>query len=318
MKTTRQVAVLAVAGLGLATALAGCGGSDGGSDGGSSGGSGSGSQALSGASFTVGSKEFTESLILGNITADVLENAGADVTRKLKIQGSATTRKALTSGAIDMYWDYTGTGWVQYLKHGTTNVPSDLYQKVKTQDAKENGIAWLKPAPFQDTYAIAAKADFAKKNNISTLSDMASYVKKNGGKVCAASEFIKRSDGLPGLEKAYGFKFSDVVTLELNLVYAAVGDQCEFTEVLSTDGRIVSQDLQVLKDDKGFFVPYNGALTMREKTLKKYPKLADIFAPVSKKLTNDTVTNLNKEVSVDGKKPEDVAEDWLEEQGLID
>jgi osmoprotectant transport system substrate-binding protein len=161
-----MTATIALAVVGLAA----CGSSDNGSGGSPSGGSG-GSGKLSGASFTVGSKEFTESIILGKITEQVLEHNGAKVTDKTGISGSATVRKALTSGQIDMYWDYTGTGWVNYLKHTTKNVPKDLYAAVKKQDLAKNKVAWLKPAPFQDTYRIAVSHDFAEQNNMKTMSD---------------------------------------------------------------------------------------------------------------------------------------------------
>lgn len=272
---------------------------------------------LSGASFTVGSKEFTESKILGEITIEALQAAGADVTDKTGISGSNTVRTALTSGAIDMYWEYTGTGWVNILGNSTKDVPSDLFAEVKKDDAA-NGVTWLPMAPFQDTYAIAVKTDWAKKNNITSLSEAAKYLKDNPDQatLCAASEFVNRDDGLPGLEKAYGITF-DVTQLDLSLVYTQVGQKCNFGEVFSTDARIITQSLTVLKDDQGFFVPYNGALTVRTKVLDKNPKIADLMAPISKLLTNDTVTAMNKEVDVDGKKASAVAKEFLTKNGFI-
>lgn len=297
--------------LGMTVALAGCGGSD--DD------SGGGSDELSGASFTVGSKEFTESIVLGKITAKVLENAGAKVTDKTGITGTATVREALESGEVDMYWEYTGTGWVNILGNTTTEVPDDLYKAVSDADAK-NKVAWLEPAPFEDTYRIAVSDDFAKKNDISTTSDAAAYIKAHpdDSDICAASEFINRDDGLPGLENAYGIAFSDVVELDLNLVYTQIGKKCPFGEVFSTDGRIVSQKLTVLDDDKSFFVEYLGALTLRQDVLDEYPAISDIMAPVSKALTNEVVTDLNARVDVDAEKPDDVVSDWLDSEGLLD
>lgn len=105
--------------------------------------------------------------------------------------------------------------------------------------------------------------------------------------------------------------------LDLNLIYPQVGSSCEFGEVLSTDARIVSNDLLVLDDDQSFFVPYQGAFTLRQETLDQYPEIADIIAPISEALTSDVVTELNGRVDNDGEEPRDVAEDWLTEQGLI-
>ena len=296
--------------LSLGAALVGCSGD--------SDETGGGSGQLAGVNLTVGSKEFTESVVLGKITAMVLENAGATVTDKTGISGSATVRKALESGEVDMYWEYTGTGWVNILGNTTTDAPDDLYKAVSTADAK-NKVAWLQPAPFEDTYRIAVSHDFAEQNNLTNMSEAAAYIKAHpsDSPVCAASEFINRDDGLPGLEKAYGFKFSRVSELDLNLVYTQIGKSCPFGEVFSTDGRIVSQNLTVLEDDKDFFVEYLGALTVRQDVLDKSPAIADLMAPVSKALTDEVVTDLNAKVDVDGEKPEDVAKDWLDSKGLL-
>ncbi len=309
---------VAIAGVALALLLSACGGSDGGTSG--TGDAGSGDSAggeLSGAKLNVGAKEFTESKVLGQIALQVLQNAGADVSAS-SVSGSATVREALEKGEIDMYWEYTGTGWVNILGNTTTDVPADLYQQVADAD-KANNIAWLEPAPMNDTYRIAVAKDFADSNSITNMTEAADFIGSNAsdGAICAASEFINRDDGLPGLEDAYGFKFSNVVELDLGLVYTQVGSKCNFGEVFSTDGRIVANDLTVLEDDKKFFVDYNAALTMRQETLDKYPSIADLMAPVSEALTNEEITKLNAEVDVDGKKDSDVAKAWLEDKGLL-
>jgi len=295
-----------VAGFGL---LAGCGdnGQGGGRDG-----------QLSGVTVTVGSKEFTESKILGQLAAVALENAGAQINDKTGISGSATVREALETKQIDLYWDYTGTGWVNILGNSPTDVPDDLYEKVKEADAK-NGIAWLEPAPFENAYGIAVKNSFATENNITTLSDAAQFIKDNPdqGKICAASEFINRDDGLPGLQQAYDFKYSDVVELDLNLVYPQIGQQCQFGEVTTTEARIQANDLKVLEDDQDFFIEYLGCITLRQETLDQHPAIAEILKPISEKLTAEVMIELNGRVDLDGENEKDVAEEWLEEQGLI-
>ncbi len=308
------VRIVFAMGVALALAVTGCGKSSSGSGGGGGGGGGG---KLSGASFNVGSKEFTESKVLAEITMDVLKNAGANV-KASSLSGSATVRQALEKGDIDMYWEYTGTGWVNILGHTTTGVPADLYKQVAAED-KAHKIAWLPPAPMNDTYRIAVAQDFADKNHIAKMSDAAAYIMANpgGAAVCAASEFINRDDGLPGLEKAYGLKFSKVVELDLGLVYTQVGKKCDFGEVFSTDGRVVANKLVILDDDKKFFVDYNAALTMRQETLDKYPAIADIMAPVSQALTNEEITKLNASVDVDGKKESDVAKQWLDDKHLL-
>lgn len=293
----------------LLLAASGCSGGSGG---------GSGDGPLAGAQLTAGSKEFTEQIILSNIATLAFENAGAEVADETGISGTATVRSALETSQIDFYWEYTGTAWVQLLGHTTEDVPADLFDQVAQEDA-ENGIAWLDPAPFENTYRVAVKSDFAQANNIATMSDAAEFINANPDQasICAASEFINRDDGLPGLEQDYGIKFDPIVELDLNLIYPQVGSSCEFGEVLSTDARIVSNDLLVLDDDQSFFVPYQGAFTLRQETLDQYPEIADIIAPISEALTSDVVTELNGRVDNDGEEPRDVAEDWLTEQGLI-
>jgi osmoprotectant transport system substrate-binding protein len=268
---------------------------------------------LDGESFKVGSKEFTENRILGQIAIKVLEDAGADVEDLTGLIGSATVREALTSGEIDMYWDYTGTGWVQILGNEPTGFPDDLYTAVAEADA-ENGVTWLDPAPFQDTYRLAVTSEFASENNLANMSDVAD----SGAELtlCAANEFINREDGLIGLEETYGVDF-EVTELDLGLVFTQLGQDCNFGEVFSTDGRIIANDLVVLEDDENFFIPFNGVLTVRTEVLDANPAIVDLFGPVSEALDNETVTMLNARVDVDGESPDDVAQEFLEENGMI-
>lgn len=178
---------------------------------------------LDGATLTVGAKEFTESKVLGQLTAQILTDAGATVD-DASLAGSATVREALVSSEIDMYWEYTGTGWVNILGNTTTDLPEDLFAAVKEADAA-NGIAWLDASPMNDTYAITVSSAFAEETGIASLSDAAALVKDNAdlGTICAASEFINRDDGLPGVEDAYGIDFGEPVELDLGLIYTQVG-----------------------------------------------------------------------------------------------
>jgi len=297
---------------GLTLTMSGCGG-DAGTDS-ATGGDGE----LAGATLTVGSKEFTESILLGKITALALADAGAEVEDQTGISGSATVRAALEAKDIDLYWDYTGTGWVNILGNSPTDLPEDLYEAVSTADA-ENGIAWLEPAPFENAYAIAVTSEFAEQNDVTTMSDAVGYIEQNpdDGVICAASEFINRDDGLPGLEQAYGTKFTSVNELDFNLIFTQVGEGCTFGEVTTTEGRVLSQDLQILEDDQDFFLEYRGVLTLRQETLDEFPAIETIMAPISQALTNDVITELNSKVDVEGEQPQDVAEEWMESEGFV-
>jgi osmoprotectant transport system substrate-binding protein len=279
--------------------------------------------ALKGASFTVSSKDFTESILLGKITELVLSAHGAKVSDKTNIKGSVNTREALTSGQVDMYWEYTGTGWITYLKH-TKPLPSpqQQYDAVKAADAKD-GIAWLPMAPMNDTYAFATRADTAAKLGVNTLSDLANLArtKPKEATFCIESEFSTRDDGFPGMTKAYGINVpkSQVKLLDTGVIYntTAKGGTCNFGEVFATDGRIAALKLKVLPDDKHFFPNYNAALTMKSSLLRKYPKIADYIGPVAAKLDNATMTALNAQVDAQGDDPGDVAKQWLTKEGFI-
>jgi osmoprotectant transport system substrate-binding protein len=301
-------------------ALSACGG--GGDDAG-----GGGSGPLAGASFTVGSKEFTEQLILGQIAIKALENAGAKVTDKIGTQGTANTRKALTTGQTHMYWEYTGTGWNEHLGHEAADAPADtqqLYRQVADEDRQKNQIVWLKPAPMNNTYAIATAQGRGRQLGVRTLSDYARLANSNPrqASLCAANEFLTRDDGWPGVQKAYGFTLPEgsISEVDLGIVYTRVpkGEPCNFGEVFATDGRIVVNKLEIVQDDKQFFVNYNLAMTIRKDVYDKYQQqLAQVFDPITQKLTNETMQRLNTQVDDDGLPEEVVAESFLEDNGLL-
>lgn len=299
----------------LALIAAGCGG----------GGGSSGKVNLSDAEFTVGSKEFTEQLILGQITLQVLENAGATVKDQTGLAGTVAARKALESDEIDMYWEYTGTGWITHLGHTDPIAGRQKqFEAVAKEDLKENGIEWLEPpAPANNTYAIAVRKEVYDKLGVKDLSDFKQLVEENPEEatICVGTEFSTRDDGLPGVEKTYDFEFpsDNIVKIDEGLIYQATnkGDKCNFGEVFATDGRIKGLGLELVTDSKGFFPLYNPALCVNKKVMEEYPQLKKIFAPVSEKLTTETLQELNTQVDIDGQLPEDVAQKWLSDNGFI-
>ena len=320
MKHLRRRTIIAgVAALGLTLSGCGLGGSN--DDGGAAVEAGSvDPEALKGATLAVGSKEFDEQLLLGQLTIQMLKAAGATVSDKTNIQGSTAARNALKSGKTDVYWDYNGTGWVNYLGHDDPiQDPQEQFDAVKKEDLEKNGLVWGSPAPFNNTYAFATTEEFAMKNNLETTTDMAKYVKDNDVSVCVESEFAARPDGLPGVVKAYDMKLSGKVKkLGLGVIYAQIDKgTCEFGEVFTTDGRIAALGLKPLVDDQKFFPLYNGAVVMREETDKKYPAILEVMAPLSAKLTTETMASLNAKISSDGLPPEQVAKDFLTEEGFI-
>ncbi len=161
--------------------------------------------SLEGASFTVGSKQFTEQLILGQMAILALENAGASVTDQTGLAGTDIAREALVAGEIDMYWEYTGTGWLNILQQDEP-IPGaeEQYNAVAELDLEENGIRWLEPGVFDNTYAIAAHESAIEEFGLSTISDIGTLLEENpdAATFCVAEEFLGRPDGLPGLEQA--------------------------------------------------------------------------------------------------------------------
>jgi osmoprotectant transport system substrate-binding protein len=277
---------------------------------------------LKGVTVNVASKNFTEQLLLCEITAERLESQGASVKRTCGMSGTNAARAALTSGSVDMYWEYTGTGWLALQQSGTVTDAQAVYEKVSTLDKSKNDVVWLPPAAANNTYAIAVKTETAKKLDVSTLSDYAKLAEKDAGSAgfCGASEFFGRDDGWSGLQKAYGFSLpkGDVAELAEGPIYNAVakGNPCNFGEVFATDGRIAALGLTVLKDDKKFFPPYNLSLNVRGATLKKSPKIQTVMDPVSNLLTTAELQKLNAQIDVDGKRPEEVASQWLNSNKL--
>jgi osmoprotectant transport system substrate-binding protein len=312
-KLTQLLGLFAV----LTLIVAGCGGAGGGGA--------SGDVDLSGAEFTVGSKEFTEQLILGQITLQVLENAGATVNDQIGLAGTVAARKALESGEIDMYWEYTGTGWITHLGH-TDPIPDrqKQFEAVAKEDLKKNDIEWLSPpSPANNTYTMAVRSEAYDKLGVKKLSDFKQLVEENPEEatVCVGTEFSTRDDGLPGMEKAYDFEFpkENIVKMDEGLIYQQTdkGEQCNFGEVFQTDGRIAALDLELIEDDKSFFPIYNPALNVRKDVIEEYPQIAELFAPISEKLTTQELQALNAKVDVDGQLEDQVAEEWLSENGFI-
>ncbi len=309
--------LLAVLILVVAAVTVGCGGD---------GGSISEEYSLSGPQgsvrLAVGSKDFTEQEILSSITRQALEAANAEVVDRTGLGGTERTRRALVSGEIDMYWEYTGTGWLIHLAEpDPIPDPREQYEAVAEQDLEQNGVEWLPPAPANNTYAVAVREGALE--GVESISGLRHLVedRPEEATLCAGPEFRERADGLPDLEEHYGFEFpaENVSVLPDDTIYGAVnrGERCNFGSVFETDGRIPALDLRLLEDDEEFFAAYNPSLNIREETLGRHPELEEIFAPISEKLDTGTLRELSAAVLVEGSSPADVSERWLRENGFI-
>lgn len=279
---------------------------------------------LEGVKITVGSKDFTEQVTLGYIIEFALSAAGADVRDLTNIQGSNSTRDAQLDGQIDVTYEYTGTGWINYLGNEIPIPdPTAQFEAVRDEDLDSNGMVWVDPAPMNNTYALAMSRQTAEETGITTLSEYADLVNRDpaAATTCVETEFNVRQDGFPGMAAKYGFDpaRANRQILQTGIIYQATADgtQCKFGEVFTTDGRIIALDLVLLDDDRQFFPKYNPAITMRKDFAEAHPQVAEVMAPISAALTNEEITELNRRVDVEGEEPADVARDWLVQKGFV-
>jgi len=281
---------------------------------------------FAGSPVNVASKSFTEQVILGKIMVTLLQDRGIPVKDRTSLGGTNVCREALEQGQIDVYMEYTGTAWMTFFKKKEVVRDSmGLFEKVKAVDAK-NGLVWLKPAKFNNTYAIVMSAEKADQMGIKTLSDWAAWSKKNPGKMTLASnaEFYSRADGFKGMMEFYGLTFgkeipdANVKKMETPLCKKAVRDNQVLSGMaFATDGEIKDYNQTVLTDDKNYFPIYNPAPVVRKAVLDQYPEIKFILGEIGPSLDTATMTRLNYRVNVNGEKPEAVAKSWLRGVGLI-
>jgi osmoprotectant transport system substrate-binding protein len=279
-------------------------------------------EPLKGADLTVTSKEFTEQLVLGAIMGIAFEAAGAEVLDRTGIQGSIGAREAVKSGDADAMYEYTGTAWITYLGNSDpVSDPERQWRAVRDAD-RANGLTWLPAAALNNTYALAMNRANFRERGTKTLSEVAALAKKDPGAVtlCVESEFANRADGLPGMEKAYGMSVpaKNITQMDTGIIYTQVRKgSCAYGEVYTTDGRIRSMNLTVMKDDRAFFPNYNAAPEINSRTLEKWPAITEVLAPVTAKLDNTVAQELNAKVDVEGEDPHQVALDWMKEEGFV-
>jgi glycine betaine/choline ABC-type transport system substrate-binding protein len=266
--------------------------------------------------IVVGSKGFTEQLVLGNIIALMMENNGFKVDRKMGLGGTVICHEAIVRGDINIYMEYTGTGLTAILKRPVVKDPEEVYQIVKKDYEEKFKLTWLKPWGFNNTYCIVMRKDDAERLKVKKISDLKPVAKDLI--FGATIEFMARPDGVPGLTKLYDLKFKDQKGMDPGLVYKAIAEkQVDVISGFATDGRIPAFDLVVLDDDLKFFPPYYAAPVVRMDLLAKVPRVADLLNRLAGKISNIDMATMN--YSVDGKKleAETVARDYLKNNGLI-
>ena len=267
--------------------------------------------------IVVGSKNYNEQIILGNMVASLIENKTKyKVERKFNLGGTAVIFNAMKSKNLDCYVEYTGTGLITILKKPSISDPAKVYNIVKADFAKNYGIELMKPIGFNNAYIVAVNKELAKKNNIKTISDL----KKISSTLNAGftMEFTNRPDGYPGLNKAYNLNFKSVKGIDGGLRYTALDkNETQVLDANSTDGLLQKFDLALLKDDKNFFPPYNPVPVVRADSLKKFPELKGVLELLEGKVSDEEMQKLNLKAD-NGEDPKTVAEDFLRSKKLIE
>jgi len=279
------------------------------------------------APIRIGTKNFTEQFVVGNLMAILLEDRGYDVDLRT---GMSTTvmREAMETGDLDLCMEYTGTHWLTHTGHEFKGEsPELIYEKVKAYD-EALGLIWLNPIWCNNTYAIAVDSGFAEDQDVYNLSAFADYVTGKNGEVPLAVtfEFYARPDGILGLQVHYGFAFNPqfVTPVLPGLTFEAlIEGRSVATMVFGTDPAVVKHNWVVLQDDKNFWPPYDLCPYLPKAVLDANSGLGDILNELIAAFPDDPVgaravmTALNAKVDIDMMEPEEAAEEWLREKGLI-
>lgn len=271
--------------------------------------------------IVIGSKNFTEQVIMANIVAEMIKaHTNLNVELKTGLGGTSVCFEALKrggkNGGIDTYVEYTGTGLVNLLGMEPITDPDEAYRIVSEEFKKRWNLVWLKPLGFNNTYTLAVKKEFAQEQDLQTFSDLAKI--SDSLILGATMEFFERPDGYPGLKKVYGFNFKDTKSMDAGLRYQAIANnEVQVINAFATDGLLVRYNLKILEDDKHFFPPYHAAVLIRQDVLEKYPQLKEVLNKLAGQISDEEMQQLNYRVDGKGKEPSQVAEEFLKEKGLI-
>lgn len=280
--------------------------------------------------LTIASKFDTEGALLGNIMLLVLADGGFDVVDKTELGATDVVRKALETGEVDMYPEYTGNGNWFFMPNDYGN---DWYDSagalaaVRELDKAAFDMEWLEPAPANNTWAIAIRGDLAKAEALVTLSDFAAYVNDGGEvKLAGSEEFVSRPDSLPAFQEAYGFELSQSQLLVLSSGNTALTEQAaargtdgvNAAMAYGTDGPLAALGLVVLEDNLGVQLVYEPAPRVRSEIMAQYPEIAALLNPVFTSMDLVILQTLNAKIAVEGIPARTVAEEWLRAEGLID
>lgn len=268
--------------------------------------------------IVVGSKNFTESLILGELLAQQIEaHTQMKVERRFYLAGTYICQQALLAGRIDIYPEYTGTALTAILKRKVGGDKTEVYQRVKSEYETRLGLTLGPPFGFNDTFAMEIRGDDARRLNLKTLSQAAAFAPQ--WRAGFGYEFMERPDGYPGLAAAYGLRFAAPPrVMDLGLLAPALkGHQIDIAAGNATDGLIPALDLFVLEDDRHYFPPYEAVAVIRQQALRQHPDVAQAIAELGGKISDQEMQQLNYALDGQHRDVKDVAHEFLRSKGLV-
>ncbi len=274
----------------------------------------------SGDTVTVGSKQFTENILLGEMYAQLIEaKTDLKVERKLNLGGTSVCMPAMQNGEIDIYFEYTGTVYNEILNHellpGTTG--EEILEVSRTELDEQENITMFEPLGLNNTFAVAMKTERMEELGVETISDLAAV---SDQLVFGANHvfYTRVHDGYDGLVATYGLNFRDALRMDSSLLYeAADAGELDVIIVYATDALLQRYDMTCLADDQALFPPYEGAPVCRNETLEQYPELEEVLNTLAGAIDDTTIQELNYQVDVEQRAVEDVAEEWLTENGYL-
>ncbi len=265
----------------------------------------------------IGSKNFTEQVILGELLAQEIEaRSGLKVERRFYLAGSYICNQALVAGRIDAYVEYTGTALTAILKQPLNRNPEAVLDTVRRLYASRYGVSVADPLGFENTFAMVIRGDDARRLNLSTLSEAAQYTPK--WRLGVGYEFEQRPDGLPGLSSAYNLHFAESPrTMDLGLLYRALtAHQVDMIAANSTDGPIQALGLVVLQDDRHYFPPYQAVPLVRDEALRRWPQIGQALHALAGKIDEDDMRRMNEAVDGQHRDPAEVVREFRMGKGL--
>jgi osmoprotectant transport system permease protein len=278
------------------------------------GGGGSESNPASQDHVAIGSKDFTESALLAEIMAQMLEARGVSVERRFELGGNLP-HEAVVNGTLDLYPEYTGTCYTAILHHAPIGDPRAVYDQVKQEYANQFKVEVSAPLGFENTFAILVRGEDARKLNLKTISDAAEHTPQ--WRAGFGQDFMSRADGYPGFSKTYGLKFSAVREMDLSLTYIALSSrQVDLIAGNSTEGRIATLDLFQLADDRHYFPPYEAVYIVRQDSLTRVPALREVLTKLANAISTDEMRKLNYEIDGNKRDPKEVVKEWLGSKGF--